>query len=184
LRVCDGSDGQKAGEHSIDVGADLHDAAGDEDGSETADDAAHVFADVKVNRHRPEEAEDDGQLNSELQRAADHGSVGDDACERGVIDGVPMQVEGDDDGDVPDNGRRVGEEELAMRVQNTEAPGGEDQQADAREEDADELDGEVARRSFEARGDEGDENGRKDDAESDEDRCGESQQGEDGFGEL
>jgi hypothetical protein len=40
-----------------------------------------VFADVKANRHGPEESKNDGQLDAELERAADYGSVGDDARE-------------------------------------------------------------------------------------------------------
>src|SRR6185369_4390169 len=100
------------------------------------------------------------------------------------VHGISMDIERRDDGDIPDYGRGVGEEELAMRVEDSETPRGEHQKADTGEEDADKLDGEVAGSPSETWGDERDEDRSKDDSEGDEDRSGESEQSEDGFSEL
>ena len=62
----------------------------------------------------------------------------------------PGSEHGDDDGEVPRDGRRVRQEEPAMAVQNPETPCGEHQQCRAREENPHQGDGERAGRAAES----------------------------------
>jgi hypothetical protein len=95
-----------------------------------------------------------------------------------------MEIESDNDGDVPDDRRGVGEKELAVRVQDSKTPGGENEEADTGEEDANELDREVARGSFETRRDQRNEDRSEGDSKCDENGSGEGEKSEDGFGKL
>jgi len=181
----DGAGGEPAGEESVDVSADLNDAATDEDRNEILEDGAHIFGLVSEGEFEAtEKFEDGGKLDEDLEGAADdRGPGGDD--DEGVLGSAG--AEGDhasDHGEVPENGRGVREEELAVAVQDAEAPGGGDEESCAREEDANEKDGEFALFAVEAGSDGVDEPWRGEHTEQDQERgrkCEESGNSTRGF---
>src|SRR5208283_2200362 len=104
LRVSQTSDraGQPTGEEGVNVRADLHDAAADEDGKEIADDRAHVFGLMgERDVQSAEKLEDHGELHGHLQCTADDGSPSSDDDE-GVLRAAGAKGDhAGDHGDVP-----------------------------------------------------------------------------------
>jgi hypothetical protein len=113
----------------------------------------------------PEEFKHRGQLNEDLQGAAgDRSPRGDD--DQGVLRATRAEGDhSDDHGDVPEHGSRVREEEPAVTVEDTEAPGGGDEEPGTGEQNADEEDGKFALFAVEAGRDCVDEPGRCEHAE-------------------
>ena len=99
---------------------------------------AAAEADVAVEPQHP------GQLNAELQEAADERAPGRRHQQRVELDAAGESDERGDDRRVPQHGREVRQEELAMAVQDAERPGGQHEHARHREEDADDGDHELA----------------------------------------
>lgn len=117
-------------------------------------DCAHMFGLMREGKLQPaEKLEDHGKLHGDLQEAAGDGSPSGDNYKRVLR---AAGAEGDharDHGDIPEDGCRIGDEELAVTVENTEAPSGSNKEAGAGEEDAHEKDGKFAFFAAESRGD-------------------------------
>ena len=97
-------------------------------------------------RIAPEQAPDGGELDEELEHAADQHAPGQRRGELGLGGVVDEQRGGDDGRDlgrVPHHRRHVGEEEPAVAVEDAEAPGRQHEEADAGGDDPDEVDGEL-----------------------------------------
>ena len=163
LGVAEGGDrvrAQEARDHAVDVGAQLDDAAAEHDRPQVAEDGAHgrergVEPEADLRRV----AEDEGHLQAELERRSDHRAPGQGDGERVLREAAPEDHEGGDHRDVPEDGRHVGQEELVMAVQDAQAPGGEHEEPDPREQDAHDADGELADLALESGGHDPDDRG-------------------------
>ncbi len=186
LRVGESGDGtgrQPTGEEGVNVGADLDDTTADKNREEVADDDAHVFGLMGEGElQSTEKFEDRGKLDGDLECTAnDRGPSGED--DKGVLRAAGAK--GDharDHGDVPEDGRGVGDEELAVAVENTEAPGGSDEEAGAREEDAHKENGELAFFTVETWGDGFNQPRSREHSEKNEHRSAKREQSSDGTG--
>jgi hypothetical protein len=124
--------------------------------------------------------EGDGRLQGELQEAPGHRAPRE--IHRQPFDAV-LIAEVDhrrDHRGVPGDRRRVGEEELAVAVEDAQAPRGRDEQSGAREENPHQMGGELAFRAGEARCDQRDHQGRGEHAEHHQHRHGQREDGEEG----
>jgi len=131
-----------------------------------------------------EKFEDGGKLDKDLQRTAYNRSPRGDDDERVLRAACTKGDHAGDHGDVPENGRGVGEKEFSVAVEDAEAPGGGHEESCAGEKDADENDGEFALFTVKAGGDGVDEPGRGEDAEKDEEGSGKRKKSSDGAGGL
>ena len=100
---------------------------------------------------RTQEAHHRRQLHRKLQAAADDGGDGDHDRQPRLADMSTLPEHRRDHGHVPDHRCGVGEEELAVAVQDAEAPCRNDQQRRSGKEDLHQADGEQTLFALEAR---------------------------------
>jgi len=118
---------------------------------------------------RTGDAQHPGELHCELGDAANEDTPSAGSGDRGEVGRLRSpQNECDDDGEVPQHGGHVGQEEVSVRVQDAEAPGGEDDEADAGCHRADEFGNEVGSLVACAFGDETDDRSRRHHQQQDE----------------
>ena len=133
-------------------------------------------AEAQRRRHPP----DRGPLDEHLQQAPRHTGPRRRDRQLGHAAARAKHEERADDREVPGHRRRVGEEELAVAVEDAETPGRQHQEPGARKEDADQGDGEFALVAREAGRDDRDEAGRSEHAERHHTRHDEREQRADG----
>src|SRR5207249_783314 len=78
---------------------------------------------------RPQEAQHGWQLHQKLQPAADYRSPGDNNCQTGLTLMSALPEKCRDNSHIPDDWSGVRKQELAMAVENAQAPGGENQKS-------------------------------------------------------
>ena len=171
---------QQTGQERIDVSAYLDDAAAEERRHEIPDDGLHTRVpdlrhaqgipwrgECSAPRSKPEMRRDtqhDGDLNPELQRAADHRAPRQDGDQARKRRAGAEPEERDDHRRAPDHGCRVGKQESMMAVQDAKAPRGHHQKAGAGKQDSDDGDGQLPFGAGKSRSDCTDEPWRRDDA--------------------
>ena len=123
------------GQQRINIGADLNHAAADENRKEIADDGANVFGlTSKRELQTTQEFQHRRQLYRDLKQAAcDRSPCGED--HNRVLSAPSSKVKhAGDHGNVPEDGGGIGDEKLAMTVENAKAPSRSDEQARARKQ--------------------------------------------------
>jgi hypothetical protein len=149
----------------------MHHAAADHDRREVADDVSHrLQGGVDREAEMLRVAEDRRHLHGELRERADDHPPRRDHDQRAVVRAPAEEHQRRDHHDVHEDRRDVREKEFAVAVENAEAPGGENQDADARPHDADHRDRQLADRTLVAGGDDHQQPRRQQDAEEDEHR--------------
>ena len=156
---------QEARDDLVDPARDLRHAPAPHARKQVPEDRPHVRRPgVERRTERADEARHLRELDEELEEAPGDGAPG--GLDRDLGSGLrPREDERGDDRAVPEDGRRVRQEEAAVAVEDAEAEGREDEEAGSGEEDPDEPYRQLAPLAREAGREEVDEEGRREDAE-------------------
>ena len=139
---------EQRGDHEVEVGGQLDDAAPSDDTARGSDDLEQARdAASQAHPERRHAPEDRRQLGEELQDRTDECSECDGAGEVELrASQRSRHAEEDDDGRVPQHRCDVGAEEAPMCVEHTERPGAEHEEPERGGDDAHERDGQLGLR--------------------------------------
>src|SRR5579872_806393 len=179
----DRSGGQQAGQQRIHIGADLHHSPADKHREKVAHDRAHVLEMKRKRQVKPvQQPQHHGQLNRHHQRGADDRAPRENDGQRVLRVARPESPQSGDHRRVPDYRRGVRKKKSPVAVQNSQTPRGKYEQAGARKKNPHDAYGQFALVAAEAWRDRIDQVGRREDADQNEDRGAQRQQGRNGSG--